>query len=408
MAALQFVDVPGYSALLLRKTFRDLNQADALIPRSKEWLMPKVPGGWGEQSKRWTFPSGATLQFGYLDNPNDVYQYQGAAYQFVGFDELTQFPEMPYRYLFSRLRRPMEGPLSRVPLRMRSGTNPGGAGHEWVKRRFIKPGGKFFVPALLQENPYLDQHSYMESLANLDPITRARLLAGDWADFACGRFRPEWFRFYKNADAAGNYWQFGEKKYHKETIKGRFLTCDAAATVKETAKDDPDYTVICSWGKTPCGLLVALGCLRIRVEVPDIIPAAAREYSRWECGKGIFEGGGMQNAVPQLARRHRLANGTHMNVVSFNPGARDKLDRAADMLNMAEAGRIWLPLDHADYPLEEVKAELLRFTGDPKQDGHDDIVDNFAMAGLEMSSNNIRYDTIGEGKFGVARPGIQF
>ena len=40
---------------------------------------------------------------------------------------------------------------------------------------------------------------------------------------------------------------------------------------------------------------------------------------------------------------------------------------------MAEAGRVWLPLDDPHFPSDEVETELLRFTGDEKQLGHDDI-----------------------------------
>ena len=56
-------------------------------------------------TKTFTFPSGATLTFGYLSHDNDLDQYQGSEFQFVGFDELTQFTEKQYTYLHSRLRR---------------------------------------------------------------------------------------------------------------------------------------------------------------------------------------------------------------------------------------------------------------------------------------------------------------
>src|SRR4029077_3634506 len=145
----------------------------------------------------WTFPSGATLAFGYLENENDKYQYQGAEYQFVGFDELSQFTESQYLYLFSRLRR-LEG--SDIPLRMRSASNPGGVAGRWVYSRFIpdnflppdavepkvwwkegvgEDGKEFkraFIPARLQDNPYLDLVEYEEALNELDPITREQLL----------------------------------------------------------------------------------------------------------------------------------------------------------------------------------------------------------------------------------------
>lgn len=184
MGALQYAHVPGYSALILRRTFRDLNQPDAIMARSHAWLRG-TDARWNDRDKRWTFPSGATLTFGYLDTEADVYQYQGAALQFIGWDELTQFPERPYRYLFSRLRR-LEG--STVPLRVRAATNPGGIGHEWVRRRFIDPGdpGRPFVPAKLVDNPSLDAIDYRASLAELDSVTRQQLEHGVWVRDAGG------------------------------------------------------------------------------------------------------------------------------------------------------------------------------------------------------------------------------
>lgn len=202
MAALEYVHVPGYAALLLRKTYVDLARPGALMDRARQWLSD-TPAKWDEKNKKWTFPSGATLTFGYLEVENDKFKYQSSEFQFVGFDELTHFSLTQYTYLFSRLRR-LKG--VNIPIRMRSGSNPGGYGGLWVKERFIpegftaedaipekvwekdfvdeetgKPGKRFFVPARLDDNPHLDQAEYEESLSNLDSITRAQLRRGDWS-----------------------------------------------------------------------------------------------------------------------------------------------------------------------------------------------------------------------------------
>lgn len=191
MAALEYADVPNYSALILRRTFQDLSKPGALLDRAREWLSASG-ARWNEQKKQWRFNSGAVLAFGYLENEADIYQYQGAEYQFIGFDELTQFTERQYTYLFSRLRRLAS---ANVPLRMRSASNPGGIGSDWVQSRFIpdewtpdqgkevqivEKDGRAFVPARLYDNPHLDQTAYEASLAELDEVTRAQLLEGDW------------------------------------------------------------------------------------------------------------------------------------------------------------------------------------------------------------------------------------
>ncbi len=179
MAALQYAEVPGYRALLLRRTFADLNLPGALMDRARDWL-GATPARWNAHDHVWSFPSGASLTFGYLETERDKYRYQSSELQYIGFDELTQFGESQYLYLFSRLRR-LAG--SAVPLRMRSASNPGGLGHEWVRARFIdtEPAdGRLFIPARLADNPHLDGELYRENLSELDAVTRAQLLEGDW------------------------------------------------------------------------------------------------------------------------------------------------------------------------------------------------------------------------------------
>mgnify|MGYP001565115702 CR=1 FL=1 len=194
-AALQFVDRPGYSALILRRTYQDLAQSGAIMDRAIEWLRPNPAVRWSQETHTFSFPSGARLSFGYLDARWDHLRYQGTEWAYVAFDELTQFDEVPYRYLFSRLRR-LEG--SDVPLRMRSASNPGGPGNDWVRARFVdaREPGRGFVRAGLVDNPSLDREAYVASLSHLDPLTRRQLLDGDWtARREGGLFRREWFRF---------------------------------------------------------------------------------------------------------------------------------------------------------------------------------------------------------------------
>lgn len=189
-AALQYVDCPGYSAILFRKTFSDLMLPGALIPMSQEWLQPFIKRGevkWQDKEKRYTFlESGATLSFGYLDVRGDELRYQGAQFQFVGMDECTHIAPEAYRYLFSRMRR-TKGAQGDIPLRFRAACNPGGQFGDYYYDRFfvdnLDENGKprrFFLQAGLRDNPHLDAEAYHEALAELDPITRAQLEDGNW------------------------------------------------------------------------------------------------------------------------------------------------------------------------------------------------------------------------------------
>lgn len=105
MAALQFVDVPRYSALILRRTYTDLMLPGALMERANQWLRD-TPARPVQGGKKWIFPSGSQLQFGSLQFESDLGQYKSSEFQFIGFDELTEFPERSYTFMFSRLRGP--------------------------------------------------------------------------------------------------------------------------------------------------------------------------------------------------------------------------------------------------------------------------------------------------------------
>ena len=153
--------------------------------------------------------------------------FPGIIAQNCAFDEATQFQEDDYRYLFSRLRR-LEG--SNVPLRMRAASNPGNIGHDWVKRRFLEEGrqyGRVFIPARLDDNPYLDRAEYVRALSELDPVTRAQLLDGDWTARAGGSlFLREWFPIVDD--------------WPRQARRLRYW--DLAATAPGSGAD-PDYTV---------------------------------------------------------------------------------------------------------------------------------------------------------------------
>jgi len=228
MEALKYVTEPDYSAILFRRTYSDLNLPGALMDRAKEWLLGCHGVSWNEQKHMFTFPSGAKLAFGYLETEADKFRYQGAEFQFVGFDELTQFTESQYRYLFSRLRKLKDNP---IPLRMRAATNPGGVGHEWVYRRFLLEGvlyGRLFVPALLEDNPHLDKDEYEKSLAELDPITRRQYRFGDWSARHGGTlFTREKAQIVLALPAGLSFVRFWDK----------------ASTVPKKNNKDPDYTV---------------------------------------------------------------------------------------------------------------------------------------------------------------------
>ena len=199
---LRFMNRSEHRALLLRRSMPELRE---LIDKSRELYTKAFPGAkFREVEKVWMFPSGATLEFGYLDRDADVYRYQGQSYSWIGIDELTQYPtEFPLQYLQSRLRTTD----SEIKPYIRCTANPGGVGGHWVRKRYLTPAPpneafkgpdgltRKFIPARLEDNPYLSKDGrYEQMLASLPPVQRKQLLEGNW-DVAEGaafvEFNPE-------------------------------------------------------------------------------------------------------------------------------------------------------------------------------------------------------------------------
>lgn len=203
-AALQGINIPEYSAIIFRRTFKDLSQPNALMDRAHQWW-DKSDARWCEELKTWTFPSGARIGFGYIAHENDLANYRGPEYQFIGLDEATQFEGRVIQFLFSRLRRKASFPKS-FPLRVRLATNPGGIGHDFICSRYgiaqgqgFPPGSpplvirredgsvrRVFVPAHAEDNPGLDWEDYHRSLEELTPIQVKQFRDGMWVQDTSG------------------------------------------------------------------------------------------------------------------------------------------------------------------------------------------------------------------------------
>lgn len=265
MGALQYVDVPGYAAILFRRTYSDLALPNALMDMARQWLGPYTALGtkevhWSEKNKMYTFPSGATLSFGYLENEGDCDRYQGAEFQYIGIDECTHINPSNYRYMFSRLRKTVDIP---VPLRFRATCNPGGMYGDWYfERFFVDKGSRVFIPAGINDNPHVDTAEYVESLNELDPVTREQLLNGNWQIREAGdMFSKEWFTEIEEKDLPSTM---------------RLIRCwDTASTTVtkgtrgKRKKTDPDYTASMLLGYHS-GIYYILDITRDRMKPLDV------------------------------------------------------------------------------------------------------------------------------------------
>ena len=205
---LRYCHKQHHRALLLRRSMPELRD---LISHSQRLYTRAFPGAkWREQEKEWRFPSGARIEFGYAENLTDVLRYQGQSYTWIVIDELPQYPT-PDIYNF--LRSSLRSVDPEVPVFIRATGNPGNVGSTWVKNMFVDPATpntpftmdietpvgmksitRRFIPAKLQDNPYLMQtDDYMIMLSSLPDIQKKQFLEGDWEAFEGSAF-PEFNR----------------------------------------------------------------------------------------------------------------------------------------------------------------------------------------------------------------------
>jgi hypothetical protein len=191
-AVMQSLETPACSCLLVRRTFPELEMS--LLKEFHKSVPWRAMGArYNDAKHRVLWPNGSELRFGFCTNENDVYQYQGAEFLFIGLDELTHFTLKQWQYLSSRNRHP--GKFAR----MAGATNPGNIGHAWVKALWIdkkpapgmdepekyNPDDYEFVRALVSDNPiYANDKNYLATLDSLGKDLRRALLEGLWDQFA--------------------------------------------------------------------------------------------------------------------------------------------------------------------------------------------------------------------------------
>ena len=434
--ALSYVHIPGFSCLILRKTLADLKLSGALLNRMQEWMAPWIASKevrYIASEHKFVFQTfhpvtgkrckDAYIQFGYIGESNARTRYQGAEFNLVFFDELTQHAEADYIYLFTRLRkcicpthqaRDKSGnPIyfddcqecqwaKQVPTMMRATCNPDGIGFAWVKERFkIQPNmsqseaddlgvrvkwiGKDperpFLPSTFLDNPYLNHKEYGDNLKeSLTDEMYEALVLGSWGVVPNARFKKKWKRVYSQNSqllflGRNTNGPFIDPRNDYQKI---FLSVDTATTAAEgpgdvdmfpTSVKNPSWTVICAWGLTKCFNLIWLDMYREREEIPDVVAALKRMYETWNPSEAIVEENGVGKGVSQFASR------MGMNIVGLHK-ERDKVENATEAILQMKAGRIWLP-EYADW-LEEAESEIFTWQGHPKET--DDIVDNLAHA----------------------------
>jgi predicted phage terminase large subunit-like protein len=387
MAALMYVDYPDYNAIIFRRTFTDLSLPSALMDVSKQWLTD-TPARWNELKKIWYFPSGATISFGYLDNQNAKYRYQGSEFHYVGMDEVSQIDKLSYLYLFSRLRKQARD--AAIPLRMFAASNPPQVDSGmWVYDRFIEDstprhsldpetkkeyihfyekededGKRAFVPALLADNPYIHD-SYLDSLARLDWVSREQLLYGHWLVRADGGiFKREWFTNFFDPSVPIDF---------EETV----ISVDMA--FKDTKQSD--FTVYQLWGRNKVNFYLV-----DQVRGKWGFPQAKAEFKKF-CDRHPKT---LRKIIEDKAAGISMIQDLKDEVgglIPYNPGAKSKMERAQLVSPLFEARNVFLPA-HRSW-VDDYISEMCAFTG--ASNGTDDQVDATSQALVKMHRHTQKF-----------------
>lgn len=180
-----------FKGIILRRTMPELEKE--IIIRSHQWY---AGARYNETKKRWTWPSGAIMQFGHAEKEQAIRIYDGIEYNYIGWDEVTSFTPFQYEYLFSRAR----SSTADLPSIIRAATNPGGIGHNYFRARFVEPNRlgfriikdkktgllRIYIPCKAQDNKYLmaNDPTYLQKLAMIsNEAERKAKLDGDWWTF---------------------------------------------------------------------------------------------------------------------------------------------------------------------------------------------------------------------------------
>lgn len=184
------IDHPRFRGLVIRKNSKDLND---WIARAKEMYKPARADFVREEIR---FPSGSAIVMGHLKDDDAYEKYQGHEYQKILIEELTQIPsERRYLQLISSCR----STIQELRPQVFATTNPGNAGHEWVKKRFGLQGdtskpirtvdektgrARVFIPARVDDNPHLmtNDPDYVKFLEGLPDGLKEQWRYGMWDD----------------------------------------------------------------------------------------------------------------------------------------------------------------------------------------------------------------------------------
>lgn len=198
---------PGIRILIMRRTYPELESTmiQPLVELICGATAGESPAGqyvadYNASLRTIFFRNGSLVRFGHLQNQGNLTEYQGQEYDWIFIDEATHFTEYEFRTLGACLRG-----VTGVPKRMYLTCNPGGVGHQWVKRLFVSrqyeqvrenSDDYRFIPATVDDNTALSDEERRDYIASLDLLPediRNAHRYGDW-DALAGQYFSEFRR----------------------------------------------------------------------------------------------------------------------------------------------------------------------------------------------------------------------
>lgn len=197
----------GIKILIMRRTYPELESTiiQPILALINSATLDGRPAGqyvatYNSTMRTIVFSNGSLIRFGHLQSANAITEYQGQEYDWIFMDEATHFTEYEFRTLGACLRG-----VNKIPKRFYLTCNPGGVGHQWVKRLFVtreydlekeNPKEYFFIAATVDDNTALTPEQKRDYIASLDVLpddVRQAWRYGDW-DAMAGQYFSEFRR----------------------------------------------------------------------------------------------------------------------------------------------------------------------------------------------------------------------
>lgn len=417
---LRHIHNPGFGATIFRRTYPRITAQGGMWEESAK-LYPLLGARSNNTDLLWRFPGGATIRFAHLQHDDSVLDYHGSQIALLCFDELPEFTERQFWYMFSRNRStcgvrpyvrstcnpdadswvatliawwinqetglaiPDRSGVLRWFVRIGDDLMWGDSREEMVERYGPKifPKSLTFIPASVYDNRKLLERDpgYLANLMALPRVDQERLLGGNWKvkEEAGKVFNRAWFTLTPGPSPVAT----GEGGTTMTAVECRGW--DFAATARKQKGDDPDFTAGVKVRRVG-GLFVVRDCvadqvgpadgdtLFVNTSVQDALECRQLGIPyriRWEQDPGqagIKESRRLVGLLLAAFSAHKLsldAQGV--------PVQGDKLTRAASLASASKVGNVRLEAGGWNEP-------WLRHMHAIPDGPHDDIMDATATA----------------------------